>query len=87
MCKADKEAEDDACSSSNRAWQRDLLTTTLSVDTRSTCSQERVTDPVNDADVPDEETETRQDNDDDSDSLADIRDQFMNDIEYPLSPF
>jgi hypothetical protein len=44
-------------------------------------------DPVKDADVPDEETETRQDNDDDSDSLADARDQFRKEIEYPLSPF
>jgi hypothetical protein len=43
-------------------------------------------DPVKDTDVPDEETHYS-DYDDYSDSVADTRVQFRNDIKYPLSPF
>jgi hypothetical protein len=40
-------------------------------------------DPVKDTDVPDEETRYS-DYDDYSDSVADTRVQFRNDIKYPL---
>jgi hypothetical protein len=44
-------------------------------------------DPVKGADVPDEVTETRDEDDNTSISEVDLRDQFRNDIPYPISPF
>jgi hypothetical protein len=90
MCKAEKEAEDDAWASqdpSRFANGNAVSGYKIHKFAGEGTTDAGTDDPVKGADVPDEVTETRDEDDNTSISEADIRDQFRNDIQYPISPF